>query len=109
MKGAPSALALAILGLLVLGAALASLAFGDAALPARDLGAALLGQGDELARTVLWDIRLPRTLVGLAVGAALGASGVQLGACSSSPARRTTRPTVRARQRSARRELPGVQ
>ncbi len=85
VKRAPSALALAILGLLVLGAALASLAFGDAALPARDLGAALLGQGDELARTVLWDIRLPRTLVGLAVGAALGASGVVMQAFFRNP------------------------
>lgn len=31
--------------------------------------------GDELHRTVVWDIRLPRLLLGLLVGAMLGASG----------------------------------
>ena len=39
---------------------------------------ALGGRGEELTRTVVWDLRLPRTLVGLAVGAALGASGVAM-------------------------------
>jgi iron complex transport system permease protein len=39
---------------------------------------ALAGGGDELARTVVWDLRLPRTLVGIAVGAGLAASGVAM-------------------------------
>ena len=36
------------------------------------------GRGDDLARTVVWDLRLPRTLVGMAVGAGLAASGVAM-------------------------------
>ncbi len=65
--------------------ALASLALGDALLPPRQVLAGLLGRGDELARTVLWDIRLPRTLVGLAVGAGLGASGAVMQAYFRNP------------------------
>lgn len=65
--------------------ALASLALGDALLPPRDILAALVGRGDDLARTVLWDIRLPRTLVGLAVGAGLGASGAIMQAYFRNP------------------------
>ena len=56
------------LGLLLLAAVLASLALGDSNLPPRQVLAALAGRGDDLARTVVWDLRLPRTLVGLAVG-----------------------------------------
>ena len=59
-------------------AVLASLALGDAYLTPRVVGRALIGRGDELARTVVWDIRLPRTLVGIAVGAGLAASGVAM-------------------------------
>jgi len=66
-------------------AALASLALGDALLPARAIFEALLGRGDELSRTILWDIRLPRTLVGLAVGAGLGASGTVMQAYFRNP------------------------
>lgn len=76
-----------LLAFLVLAAlaVLASLALGDALLPPREIFAALLGRGDELARTVLWDIRLPRTLVGLAVGAGLGASGAVMQAYFRNP------------------------
>jgi len=66
-------------------AVMASLALGDALLPPRDIFAALIGRGDDLARTVLWDIRLPRTLVGLAVGAGLGASGAVMQAYFRNP------------------------
>lgn len=75
---------LLFLGLTAL-AALASLALGDALLPPRQILAALFGGGDELARTVLWDIRLPRTLVGLAVGVGLGASGAVMQAYFRNP------------------------
>ena len=76
-----------VLALLVLTAlaALASLALGDALLPPRQILGALFGRGDELARTVLWEIRLPRTLVGLAVGSALGASGAVMQAFFRNP------------------------
>lgn len=52
-----------------------ALAYGDLRLGARQLLDGLLRR-DELAATVLWQIRLPRLLVGLAVGAALAASGL---------------------------------
>lgn len=56
---------------------IASLALGDAMLSPQQVIHALLRQGgDELAQTIIWDIRLPRTLVGAAVGAALASSGV---------------------------------
>jgi iron complex transport system permease protein len=70
--------AIAGLSLLLLGAILASLALGDSNLRPMEVLQALAGRGDDLARTVVWDLRLPRTLVGLAVGAGLGASGVAM-------------------------------
>jgi iron complex transport system permease protein len=73
------------LGLLLLGAALASLALGDANLRPWEVARALAGRGDSLARTVVWDLRLPRTLVGMAVGAGLAASGVAMQAFFRNP------------------------
>ncbi len=55
---------------------LASLALGDAMLRPGEVLSALFRRGDEMAITILWDIRLPRTLVGVAAGAGLAASGV---------------------------------
>jgi iron complex transport system permease protein len=66
------------LALLLGVAVMASLALGDSNLSPRDVLQALGGRGHELARTVVWDLRLPRTLVGLAVGAALAVSGVAM-------------------------------
>ena len=54
----------------------AALALGEMRLSPSQVLAALGGGGDEIARTVVRDFRLPRALVGMAVGAALGASGV---------------------------------
>ncbi|MGA2082851.1 MAG: iron ABC transporter permease [Holophaga sp.] len=73
------------LSLLLLGAALASLALGDANLRPGEVVRALFGRGDDLARTVVWDLRLPRTLVGMAVGAGLAASGVAMQAFFRNP------------------------
>ena len=70
--------AIGILLLLLVLAILASLALGDANLRPAEVLQALAGRGDELARTVVWDLRLPRTLVGMAVGAGLAASGVAM-------------------------------
>ncbi|HAN46428.1 MAG TPA: iron ABC transporter [Cyanobacteria bacterium UBA8156] len=63
---------LAIAGGVVL---LGSLAMGSVAVPVADLVQALWGQGDELTHTILWELRLPRTLLAALVGAALGLSG----------------------------------
>lgn len=54
----------------------AALALGEMRLAPGQVLAALAGRGDEVVRTVVRDFRLPRALVGMAVGAALGSSGV---------------------------------
>ncbi|WP_306590408.1 iron ABC transporter permease [Geothrix sp. 21YS21S-4] len=64
---------------------LASLAFGELRLSFGEVLAALGGGGDEIARTVVRDFRLPRALVGAAAGAALGASGVVMQAFFRNP------------------------
>jgi iron complex transport system permease protein len=64
-----------LVALLLLAAVVASLAIGDAMLTPSQVLDALMGRGDEFARMVVWDIRLPRTLVGIAVGSGLAASG----------------------------------
>lgn len=71
-------LLLPILITLTLLAALGSLTLGAVALsPARIL-AVLTGGGDEVARAILIDLRLPRMLLGLIVGAMLGLAGAAL-------------------------------
>jgi iron complex transport system permease protein len=71
-------LTLALSGLVLLTSAL-SLTSGAAGLGAGDLLAALAGKGLSLRdQVVLYDIRLPRLALGLAVGAALAVSGVLL-------------------------------
>lgn len=71
-------LLLPVLLTLTLLAALGSLTLGAVPLaPARIL-AVLSGGGDEVARAILIDLRLPRMLLGLTVGAMLGLSGAAL-------------------------------
>lgn len=56
-------------------AGVTSILFGAVSIaPARAL-AALTGHGDPVASAIIIDLRLPRTIVGLAVGAMLGLSG----------------------------------
>jgi iron complex transport system permease protein len=64
---------------------LASLAFGELRLSPGQLFAVFTGGGDDIARTVVRDFRLPRALVGAAAGAALGASGVVMQAFFRNP------------------------
>jgi iron complex transport system permease protein len=54
---------------------LASLVIGEVHLSLREVMNGLMRADDGLSRTLLWDIRLPRALSGIAVGAALAASG----------------------------------
>jgi iron complex transport system permease protein len=61
---------------LLLLAFLASLAFGEVRLALPEIVQGLRGRGSPLTVTVLREFRLPRSLVGAAVGAALAASGV---------------------------------
>lgn len=72
MRRGPLLLLVAVLAALLA----ASLVVGETAIPLRELAAALRGGGDGLTRTLLWEVRLPRALVGLGIGAALAASGV---------------------------------
>ncbi|MCP1471065.1 iron complex transport system permease protein [Sphingobium sp. OAS761] len=72
----PLLLPLLLFGLF--GATLASLALGPVALSPERLWSAVLGHGDPVATTILWELRLPRTLVGLIVGAMLGLAGAVL-------------------------------
>jgi iron complex transport system permease protein len=64
-----------VLGLLLALAALLSLGIGSVPIPFPELFAALLGQGEATTRIILLDIRLPRTLTAMIVGASLGMCG----------------------------------
>ena len=65
----------AALGALALVVLLASALLGSSELSWPQAFAALWGGGDETARIIVWEIRLPRALAALGVGMALGASG----------------------------------
>lgn len=68
----------ASLAALTLVAAVASLLFGAVDLSVARLLAAAAGDGDKVATIILFDLRLPRTLLALAVGAMLGLAGAAL-------------------------------
>ena len=59
-------------------AALLSVAVGSAAIPPSRIVAALAGDGDPVVRAIVLDLRLPRTLLALMVGAMLGLGGAAL-------------------------------
>jgi iron complex transport system permease protein len=69
---------LSALTFLVLAAAIASLLLGSVPISVPRLFAVVMGEGDAVARTILVDLRLPRTLIGLGVGAMLGLGGAVL-------------------------------
>lgn len=73
------------LSLLVLLACLASVLLGAGEVGPVRAFAVLLGGGDAEARFVIGSLRLPRTLVGIAVGMALGVSGALLQAMTRNP------------------------
>lgn len=71
-------LLLAVLALGCVAAALASLAIGPVELGLPRMLRVLTGAPDGVAHTILFDLRLPRTLVALLVGAMLGLGGAAL-------------------------------
>lgn len=77
------ALLLALLGLLVL--TLASIAIGAKTIPLDEVVSALLGSGAEGDAHVIRDMRVPRTLAALVVGAALGIAGALIQALTRNP------------------------
>ncbi|MEO3750673.1 iron ABC transporter permease [Streptomyces sp. B6B3] len=66
-------------------AALLSLAYGSRSLGLGEVGDALLHGGDDPAARVVRELRLPRTLVGLMVGAALGMAGAVMQGLTRNP------------------------
>jgi len=68
-------LTLALIALLWAGV---SLGIGPAHLGWGRAFAALLGQGDPIATTIVWQLRLPRAMLALLIGAMLGAAGAAL-------------------------------
>lgn len=76
-RGAPTTLSAALLVATML-AALASLGFGSVTLAPDRVIAALLGRGDMIASTIVLELRMPRMLLGLLVGAMLGLAGAAL-------------------------------
>ncbi len=62
-----------------------SLLFGAADLGARESFYALIGQGSALNIMIIQDLRLPRTLLALVIGAGLGASGAALQGYTRNP------------------------
>lgn len=66
------------LALLALSCAALSLGIGPAHLGPGRVLAALAGQGDQVAATIVWQLRLPRALLALLVGAMLGGAGAAL-------------------------------
>ncbi len=59
-------------------AVIASLALGSVSISVERLVAVVTGHGDRIASAILLDLRLPRTVIGLAVGAMLGLAGAAL-------------------------------
>ena len=80
---AVAAILLVALVLLVV-AALAGVTVGARVLSPAETLAGLLGH-EGVASTVIWELRLPRTLLGLLVGAALGVAGVLAQAVTRNP------------------------
>lgn len=71
-------LLVALLALLVAILFVVSLAVGPVMLPPGEVAGALIGQGSEAARIIVVEIRLPRAILALAIGATLGLSGAAL-------------------------------
>lgn len=64
--------------LLLIGTAMGSVMLGAVAISPARIWAVLTGGGDDVARAIIIDLRLPRMLLGLLVGAMLGLSGAAL-------------------------------
>ncbi|MFJ8787876.1 FecCD family ABC transporter permease [Streptomyces sp. NPDC102462] len=78
---------LAVLGalLLLLTAVALSLAIGSRSLALPTVVHALLHDDGSTAGSVIWDVRVPRTLAGIAAGAALGVAGALIQALTRNP------------------------
>jgi iron complex transport system permease protein len=80
-RGAGLVLALAALGVAVL----LSLSVGTRSIPLSEVVDAIRSGGDSQNAAIVLDLRLPRTLLGLAVGVALGVGGALMQALTRNP------------------------
>lgn len=71
--------------LLLTGCVAASLLVGAKPLPIGTVVDALAHQGDADAEIIVWNLRIPRTLVGIAVGACFGVAGALIQALTRNP------------------------
>jgi len=69
---------LVMLTCLVILLVLVSLGTGPVWLSPVEIAKALLGAGTDVQQVIVWEIRLPRTILGLAIGGVLGLSGAAL-------------------------------
>ncbi|MCS6959825.1 MAG: iron ABC transporter permease [Pseudanabaenaceae cyanobacterium SKYGB_i_bin29] len=67
--------ALCITLLCLLGVILLGVGLGSVPISLAEVVQALFRRGEELNQTIVWDLRLPRVLLGVLVGAALGVAG----------------------------------
>nr|QEO74090.1 transport system permease protein [uncultured bacterium] len=75
-----------VLGLVALGfVALLSLAVGARSIPLSTVLDVLASRDGSDAAFVVWELRIPRTLIGIAVGAALGVAGALMQALTRNP------------------------
>jgi iron complex transport system permease protein len=80
-RGAGLVIALGILAF----AALLSLAVGARSIPLSDVVDALLREGSSQNETIIRSLRVPRTLLGIVVGAAIGVAGALMQALTRNP------------------------
>lgn len=72
----PRLVAVTVVGVLAtLAVSVVNIGLGDFPIPPGEVVGALLGRGDDTTRFIVTELRLPRTLVGILVGAALALSG----------------------------------
>ncbi|WDM24501.1 FecCD family ABC transporter permease [Paenibacillus polymyxa] len=73
------------LPILLLAVSVYGLAYGSVSIPLQEISHVLLHNDESTYRTILMDLRLPRVLVGLLVGACLAASGALLQGVMKNP------------------------
>ncbi|MFS0871843.1 iron ABC transporter permease [Paenibacillus xylanilyticus] len=62
-----------------------SLCYGEAAIPLHTVWDALTGRQDTLEHNMIWDLRMPRTVIGIIAGGALAVAGALLQTITRNP------------------------